>query len=169
MQQSIRTIFKQVRPEKCLTTDALRCIADHIETFVERLVHNQPHLSLFSVKDKMDKIVHPLQKDAIEKELEKSFYKYYQDGIKNDNISFSVNAVKKLIKNEVETCCYTDLLYIATCLDYLCLEICELAGKFANNERKVRVSTEHVDDAIGEDEALSYTFKVNKRKRSRKK
>lgn len=169
MQQSIRTIFKQVRPEKRLTYDGLRCIADHIETFVTKLVHHQTHLSLFSIKETIDKMVHPLQKDAIEKEIENAFYKYYKNGAKSDHISFSINAIKKIIKNHTETYCYTDLLYIATCVDYLCLEICELAGKAANEQRKIRVTCDHVDDAIDDDEALSYTFSFSKRKRSRRK
>jgi hypothetical protein len=168
-----------VRPEKSLTADGTQCISDYIESFLKRLIHNQNHLSLFSIKEKMEEIVHPLQLPHIEKEIENSFYKYYQSGIKNECTEFSISSLKKWIKNEVDTFCYTDLLYISACVEYLCLEICEISGKIANEDKKIRVTAEHVDEAIETDEALSYTFNVknvknvkrdksSKRKKSRK-
>lgn len=53
-------------------------------------------------------------------------------------------------------------------MDYLCLEICELSGKVANEQRKIRVTCEHVDEAILNDEALSATFKIKNIKKSKK-
>jgi len=168
MQTSIRTIFKQVRPDKTLTSDGIHCIADHIEKLLQRFVSGETHLSLFSIKEKMEKLVHPSQIPHVEKEIDKTFSHYYKKGIAGENVDFSVQAIKKFIKNDVDTFCYTDLLYIAACIDYLCSEICELAGKDANDDQKVRVTAEHVNSAISNDEALSYTFKYRSSKKSKK-
>lgn len=163
MHRSIKTIFKKVRPEKTLMLDAATCISDYIQAFVSRLLNKQRHLSLFSIKEEMDKIVHPDILSHIEKELDITFNKYYKKGVTSDHADFSINLLKKWLKTEdIQTFCFTDLLYIATCLDYLCLEICELSGRVANEDRKVRVTCEHVDEAIMNDEALSYTFKKTK-------
>lgn len=170
MKTSIQTIFKQVRPDKTLTSDGLRCISDHIDNLLQRVVKGETHVSLFSIKEKMEQLIHPSQLPYVEKNIDKTFSHYYKKGVAGEKVEFSVQAVKKLIKKDVDTFCYTDLLYIASCIDYLCSEICELAGKQANDDRKIRVTAEHVDNAISNDEALSYTFKhrSSKSKKSKK-
>jgi hypothetical protein len=169
MQSSIKTVFKTVRPEKSLTTDASNCINDYIETFLSQLLNKQ-HLSLFSIKDEMEKLVHPLIIPHIEKEMKIVFNKYYKDGVTNKHVDFSINSLKKWMKTaDIKTFCFTDLLYIALCVEYLCSEICELSGKVANKNGKIRVTCEHINEAIETDKALSHTFKIKQSKKSKRK
>jgi hypothetical protein len=166
MEKLIKSLCKNVRPEKNFTKEALFLMSDYIKLFIERLIGNKTHLSLFSIKERMENIVHPFQIPYIEKEIESSFYKYYKIG---PSINPSINYTKKWLKYQsVDTFCYTDLLYISTCVDYLCLELCEISGKIANENKKIRVTSEHINDAIENDEALSFTFRFSKKsKKSR--
>jgi|LauGreDrversion4_2_1035121.scaffolds.fasta_scaffold18738_3 hypothetical protein len=167
MEKLIKSLCKNVRPEKNFTKDAVFLMSDYIQRFIESLISNKTHISLFSIKERMESIVHPFQIPYIEKDIDSSFYKYYKNGPSNNP---SINYVKKWLKYQsVDTFCYTDLLYISTCVDYLCLELCELSGKIANENKKTRVTSDHIYDAIANDEALSFTFRFSKsRKFSRK-
>lgn len=170
MYRSIQTVFKKIHPDKQLTMDALICISDHVDSLLTRLLHKQTHLSLFSIKEDMENVLHPVLFPYIQKEIDTTFNKYYQTGTTKEHIDFSVNAIKKWLKNkQIETFCYTDVLYIATCIEYLCSEICELSGNVARDHRKVRVTCDHVEEAIVNDGPLSHTFKSAKKRTHRSK